>query len=129
MKTTNDTDVPREDDGADTPTPEVPRGWTFFTNHAHVLLCLRQDPDARMRDLAERIGITERAVQKILHHLEEEGLVDRHREGRRNTYELHLDTPLPHPLESHRDVGSLIDMMLPDDLRPSRRRATRRRNP
>lgn len=102
------------------------RRWSFLSNHAHVLVCLRRDPDIRIRDLAELVGITERAVQNILVSLEEEGLLERRREGRRNTYELHLDTPLPHPLEAHRDVGSLIEMMLPDDNKPRRRRRTRR---
>lgn len=86
-------------------------GWTFLSNHAHVLVCLREEPDLRLRDLAARIGITERAVQKILGQLEEEGLVQRTREGRRNRYRLELDQPLRHPLESHCSVRELVDLI------------------
>lgn len=86
--------------------------WTFLSNHAHVLICLAQDPDLRLREVAERIGITERAVQNIIADLEHEGLVKRYREGRRNTYELSLDQPLRHPIEKHRRVGDLVDLIL-----------------
>ena len=83
--------------------------WTFLSNHAHVLVCLHRDPEMRVRDLSALVGITERAVQKILSQLEEEGLITRHREGRRNTYSLHLDQPLRHPIESHCSVRHLVD--------------------
>jgi DNA-binding MarR family transcriptional regulator len=86
--------------------------WTFLSNHAHVLICLAQDPGVRLREVAQRIGITERAVLKILHDLEEEGIVRRHKEGRRNSYELNLDTPLRHPIEKHRTVGELVRLIL-----------------
>ena len=86
--------------------------WTFLSNHAHVLICLAQDPDIRLRDVAAHIGITECAVQNILTDLESEGLVERHREGRRNTYALHLDKPLRHPIEGHRKVGDLVRLIL-----------------
>ena len=86
--------------------------WTFLSNHAHVLICLAQDPDLRLRDVAERIGITERAVQGILTDLEAEGLVRRYREGRRNTYELSLNKPLRHPIEKHRKVGDLVKLII-----------------
>lgn len=86
--------------------------WTFLSNHAHVLICLAQDPHMRMRDVSERIGITERAVMKIVADLEEEGLLKRHREGRRNAYELHLNQPLRHPVEAHRSVGELVQLIL-----------------
>lgn len=86
--------------------------WTFLSNHAHVLICLAQDPDLRLREVAERIGITERAVQNIISDLEAEGLVTRFREGRRNTYELHLARPLRHPIEKHREVGDLVQLIL-----------------
>ena len=66
----------------------------------------------RMRDVSERIGITERAVMKIVADLEEEGLLKRHREGRRNAYELHLNQPLRHPVEAHRSVGELVQLIL-----------------
>ena len=86
--------------------------WTFLSNHAHVLICLAENPEVRLREVADRIGITERAVLKIVSDLEEEGLVRRHREGRRNTYELDLNLPLRHPIERHRKVGELVRLIL-----------------
>jgi len=86
--------------------------WTFLSNHAHVLLCLARDPDQRLRDVAAAVGITERAVQKIVADLEEGGVLTRHREGRRNRYELHPDLPLRHPIEAHCSVGDLMRMVL-----------------
>jgi DNA-binding transcriptional ArsR family regulator len=86
--------------------------WTFLSNHAHVLICLKTDPDQRIREVADRVGITERAVQKILSELEQAGYLTRHRDGRRNTYSIHANKPLRHPIESHRSVGDLIDAIL-----------------
>lgn len=86
--------------------------WTFLSNHAHVLICLAREPNMRLREVAERIGITERAVQNILLDLEREDLLRRYREGRRNTYELSLDQPLRHPIEKHRNVGDLVRLIL-----------------
>lgn len=88
------------------------RHWTFLSNHGHVLVCLARDPEARLRDVALAVGITERAVQKIVSDLEEAGVVERVREGRRNRYRLFLDRPLRHPIEAHRTVGSLLGMVL-----------------
>lgn len=87
------------------------RGWTFLSNHAHVLILLAAEPDLVLREVAGRVGITERAVQNILSDLEREGLVERTREGRRNRYELRLDSPLRHPLEAHRSVRELVDLV------------------
>jgi DNA-binding MarR family transcriptional regulator len=94
--------------------------WTFLSNHAHVLICLAEDPEVRLREIADRIGITERAVMKIVADLDEEGLVHRHREGRRNSYELTLNRPLRHPIENHRKVGELVNLFL-DGTRPRER--------
>lgn len=88
------------------------RHWTFLSNHGHVLVCLARDPDARLRDVAVAVGITERAVQKIVSDLEEAGVVERLRDGRRNRYRLFLERPLRHPIEAHRTVGSLLGMVL-----------------
>lgn len=82
--------------------------WTFLSNHAHVLICLAQEDSPRLRDVASRIGITERAVGTIVHDLEQEGFLERHREGRRNTYRLSLDRPLRHEIERHREVRELV---------------------
>ena len=88
--------------------------WTFLTNHSHVLLCLVQDPEARMRDVAERVGITERAVQRIVSELEAAGYVTRTREGRRNTYKVNGKLPLRHPVEGHQTLNALIKLILED---------------
>ena len=86
-------------------------GWTFLTNHSHVLLCLANDPAVRLRDVADRVGITERAVQKIVADLEEGGVIHRTRDGRRNHYTINPNRPLRHPIESHRTVQSLLDLL------------------
>jgi len=88
------------------------RHWTFLSNHAHVLVCLALDPDARLRDVALSVGITERAVQKIVSDLEQAGVIVRERAGPRNSYRLNLDVPLRHALESHKTVGILLSLVL-----------------
>ena len=88
------------------------RNWTFLSNHAHVLVCLALDPDARLRDVAQSVGITERAVQKIVSDLETAGVLERERSGRRNSYRLNLEAPLRHALESHQTVGVLLSLVL-----------------
>ena len=93
--------------------------WTFLTNHAHVLLAIAQDPDVRIRDLAERVGITERAVARIVTELVEGGYLERRREGRRNRYAIRGGLPLRHTLERHRVVHDLLALAEP----PRRRRA------
>jgi hypothetical protein len=98
-------------------------GWTFFTNHGHVLVCLADDPHTRTRDVAALVGITERAVQGIITDLVEAGFVTRTREGRRNRYEVHPDLPLRHPLEAEHTVGELLVTLglLPKSRARSRR--------
>ena len=86
--------------------------WTFLSNHAHVLVCLARDPDTRLRDVAEQVGITERAVFKIVGELADSGVITRMREGRRNHYEIDTSTRLRHPLEGDRTVGSLLELLL-----------------
>jgi Mn-dependent DtxR family transcriptional regulator len=88
------------------------KSWTFLTNHGHVLMCLSEDSEIRLRDVAERIGITERAVHKIVTDLEDAGIIQRHREGRRNRYTIHGDEPLRHPLEQHCTVEQLIHLVV-----------------
>jgi predicted transcriptional regulator len=87
------------------------RGWTFLTNHAYVLLCVSADRDIRVRDLAARVGITERAAQRILSELVTEGYLHKERIGRRNTYTVHGDRPLRHPLQGDRTVGELLNLL------------------
>lgn len=85
--------------------------WTFLSNHAHVLVCLARDPEMRLRDIADRVGITERAASSIVGDLEAEGYLSRSRTGRRNVYDLHLEARLRHPLESDHTVGELIAIL------------------
>jgi predicted transcriptional regulator len=91
---------------------EPTSGWTFLTNHAHVLFCIADDPEVRLRDVAARVGITERAVQRIVTDLENEGYLAVSKEGRRNRYQVHYDRPLRHPIERHRNVAALIELVV-----------------
>lgn len=90
----------------------APAGWTFLTNHTHVLLCLFQTPDVTLREVAGRVGITERMVQKIVAELVESGYLHVTRVGRRNTYAIRTSSHLRHPLESHRRIGDLLQHLL-----------------
>lgn len=87
----------------------TPAHWTFLSNHSHVLICLARDPSMRMREVADQVGITERAVQRIVRELTEAGVIEARKVGRRNQYRIHRDTALRHPLESRRTVGNLLD--------------------
>ena len=90
------------------PAPVV--DWTFMTNHTHVLVCLHRQPMLRVRDVALAVGITERAVLKILADLETAGFITRQRQGRNNTYSIHPQKPLRHPVERHRTVADLLEL-------------------
>jgi AraC-like DNA-binding protein len=87
-------------------------GWTFLTNHAHVLFCIAEDPEVRLRDVAARVGITERAVQRIVTDLEGQEYLTVSKEGRRNRYQVNYDRPLRHPIERHRTVKDLIGLVV-----------------
>jgi DNA-binding MarR family transcriptional regulator len=89
--------------------PEVT--WTFLTNHAHVLLCLSKVPTYRLRDVAEAVGITERAVHRIVSDLEHAGYISIGKDGRRNIYSIHLKKKLRHPVERGKSVGELIHLL------------------
>ncbi|KAA8963977.1 winged helix-turn-helix domain-containing protein [Mycobacterium sp.] len=84
------------------------RTWTFLTNHAHVLLCVSSGEPLTARELALRIGITERSVQAILTDLTDEGYLKKSKVGRRNVYEINPEGKLRHPLEASHSVGELI---------------------
>jgi len=86
-------------------------GWTFLSNHAHVLICISGNPLARIRDLAVQINITERAVQQIIQDLELAGYLSHVREGRRNRYTVRMKKPLRHPIEKHCAVSELFAMV------------------
>ena len=81
-----------------------------------MLICLAQNPAVRIQDLAERVGITYRAVQRILHELEEAGYIARHRkkdDARSNEYKVNTALALRHPVERHRAVSALLELGLP----------------
>jgi DNA-binding transcriptional ArsR family regulator len=86
-------------------------GWTFLTNHGHVLVCLAGDPDVLLRDVAARIGITERAVQHLVGDLERAGIIVRVRVGRRNRYVVRREERFRHPLEAGVTVGDFVDLV------------------
>lgn len=86
-------------------------GWTFLSNHGHVLICLALNEDDTMREVAMKVGITERAVQRIVTDLEDAGVVSRERCGRRNRYRIHLASPLRHSIEADCTVSDLIGMV------------------
>ncbi len=89
--------------------------WTFLTNHAQVLLCLARTPDARLRDVAERVGITERSAQRILSELVAAGYVKATREGRRNRYTIDRAHPMRHTAQQGYEVGALLEALSGDD--------------
>jgi hypothetical protein len=96
--------------------------WTFLTNHAHVLLSIAADPGIRLRDVAVRVGVTERAAQRIVADLLAEGYLTAEKAGRRNHYQVHPELPLRHPVEQHAGVGALLRLL---GAKPGRRRGTR----
>lgn len=83
-------------------------GWTYLTNHTHVLVCLARKPDLTVRELALQVGVTERSIQRILSDLEEDGAISRIRDGRRNRYDVDLKNKLRHPLETEKTIGELL---------------------
>ena len=98
--------------------PQTTNSWTFLTNHGHVLMCLSRNNSLRLRDMAQLIGITERAVHKIVTDLEAAGIIKRHRKGRCNEYEINADCHMRHPLESHCTVGELLDLVTNHEAAP-----------
>jgi DNA-binding IclR family transcriptional regulator len=86
--------------------------WSFFSNYAHVLVCLAENPHIRLRDVAERVGITERTAFRLIVELEEAGILERVKEGRRNHYTINMDAHLRHEIEEHCTVGELLGTIL-----------------
>ncbi len=92
--------------------------WTFFTNHAHVLICIAQQPDIRLSELSSLVGIGERAVHRIVHDLSDAGYLRAIRVGRRNVYEIDLDRPLRHRVEAAHRVRAVIEPLISDPDSP-----------
>lgn len=87
--------------------------WTFLSNHAHALFVISLDPDVRIREIAQQVGITERAASTIVADLSDAGYLTRTKVGRTNRYTVHGDVRLRHPLESHRQIGDLLELLKP----------------
>jgi DNA-binding IclR family transcriptional regulator len=98
-------------------TAENPKRWTFVTNHTQVLLCLAENSEVRLREVAEAVGITERAAQRIVADLVESGYVVRKRVGRRNQYTVNRDREMRHDAQLGHQIGPLLDLLdrSPDD--------------
>jgi DNA-binding MarR family transcriptional regulator len=92
-------------------TSEGNKSWRFLSNHTQVLLCIQRDPDVRFRDIAEMVGITERAAQRIVADLVESGYVESERVGRRNHYRVNTDIAMRHPAQDGHDVGELLRLL------------------
>ncbi len=95
-------------------------GWTLFTNHAHVLLCIAKDPDVRLRDVALEVGITERAVQRIVSDLEQDEFIEIQKEGRRNRYIVNTEQHFRHQIEQHCTIEGLLKLVLKSKGKKSR---------
>lgn len=93
--------------------PTPPPTWSFLTNHARVLLCIVEDPTVRLREIGERIGVTERAAHRIVNELVTAGYVSRRREGRRNHYTVHRDLPVPDRMSRTKPIGELLAILAP----------------
>ena len=85
--------------------------WRFLSNHTQVLLCIHRDPNARFRDIAQSVGITERAAQRIVADLIESGYVESERVGRRNRYRIRSDTAMRHPAQHGHEIGELLQLL------------------
>jgi predicted transcriptional regulator len=111
---------PKRDDTKDTTymspmsngQPEsLDKPWRFLTNHSQVLLCIARDPDARMRTIADSVGITERAAQRIVRDLVESGFVTREHIGRRNRYAIDRSVKMRHRAQRDHEIGELLDLL------------------
>lgn len=90
---------------------QPPSSWRFVTNHTQVLLCIARDPEVRLREVADHVGITERAAQRILADLVEAGFVTRERTGRRNLYAINRDLQMRHPAQFGHEIGELLELL------------------
>src|SRR6476469_58077 len=95
--------------------PDGSKSWRFLSNHTQVLLCIQRDPNARFRDIAESVGITERAAQRIVADLIESGYVESERVGRRNHYRIKTDIAMRHPAQDGHAIGQLLKLLQLND--------------
>jgi Mn-dependent DtxR family transcriptional regulator len=97
------------------------RDWGFLTNHGRVLLCIAHDPDARLRDIAAEVAITERTAYGIVNDLTEAGYVVKAKDGRRNRYEVQGHLPLRDAITRERTVGEVLSLLVKPARRPRRK--------
>jgi MarR family len=102
--------------------------WSFFTNHARVLICISRDPGLRLRDLAATLDITERSAYGIVNDLVGAGYVVKEKDGRRNRYRVQAQLPLPDPVTRERTIGEVLGVLVDADAR-GRPKTTIRRTP
>ena len=89
--------------------------WHFLSNHTQVLLCIARDPDTRLRDIAQSVGITERAAQRIVADLIQAGYIESERHGRRSRYTINRDITMRHPAQTNHEIGELLDLLTQTD--------------
>jgi len=90
---------------------EAQHSWRFVSNHTQVLLCISENPEIRLREVAAQVGITERAAQRIVADLVDAGYVTRQRSGRRNHYTINRDLEMRHPAQFGFEIGPLLDLL------------------
>jgi DNA-binding transcriptional ArsR family regulator len=95
--------------------------WSFFTNHARVLICISRDPGLRLRDLASALGITERSAYAIVDDLVEAGYMVKEKDGRRNRYRVQAQLPLPERVTQERTIGEVLGVLVDADVRGHRK--------
>jgi hypothetical protein len=108
------------------PVETEPADWSFLTNHAQVLVCIAREPEVRLRDLGDQLGITERAAHRIVVALADAGYITRQRNGRRNHYTINAHLPLPDPIAREQNIGELLNILTVTHAspRPAERTAT-----
>lgn len=102
--------------------------WSFFTNHARVLICIARDPGVRLRDLAAALDVTERRAYGIVADLVEAGYVVKDKDGRRNRYRVEAQLPLPEPIGRERTIGEVLALLVDVDARRRLRQPTKERH-
>jgi hypothetical protein len=102
--------------------------WSFFTNHARVLICIARDPGMRLRDLADALDITERSAYAIVADLVEAGYIVKDKEGRRNRYQVESQLPLPESLGRERTIGDVLGLLTDADARTRPRKPSKERH-
>ena len=93
-------------------------GWSFLSKHGRVLLCIAHDPGVRLRDIAASVGITERSAYGIVTDLAGAGYAVKHKDGRRNRYQVQRHLPLPDPVSHTRTVGEVLALLIGEDAAP-----------